>query len=627
MKSKFLKVMALICTLLLTLTFVVACNQEENPDAAGKVTIRFKYIANKSSQPAWQNLIKTYNQTQGVTDGVYVDAKMGTAYATASDFLDTSKKSYSVLCVEDYQDNMQSFAIKRDTQKAPNGYFVNLQSYADNDPDFQKNTINSSSMDWWRMQYNSSASQGSGVPKHIIGKGQDLIGVPIGCNTQVNVYSVIAFEAVGINIVSVAEEDLDSYNQQNGTNLKPHGYAEYKDAPVSGMKSSTNLDGKTVYKVFNNRISMNWEEQRNLLKYFTKTWNESSPTEYGYVSEYWFNYGWSVGGDVMGFNGTDYDFTLTDDSANYMVVDDNVKVNNTVYNKGDIVLYEDRVNAKNLDTLVAEGKLYPIASQYDAIKEYLSLNIATNKVVDTKDGTTYYGYQVANPETGSANNWITNGTIAMARTEYLKYADYASESYEWLDFCLSEQYREYVGGSTYQKGGKSGFENEYLKVIGETYDGEVYTGDIKQVNGVKILGAKTTAGRTAGLVIPACSDPAKYQAAWNFISWVATEGQQYIAQTKTLAPMAKDVLYTDKFANNQTVSNGRNLYAVAHNTQYVQRGDWGYFESGAWVTAWANDFNKQVRVGNMTISAFYNAHKESSETSLNNMYCIIKGIR
>lgn len=627
MKYKFPKAMALICTLILMLTFIVACNPTENPDAEGKVTIRFKYIANKASQPAWLNLIKTYNNGQGQIDGVYVDGKMGTAYATESDFLASSAKAFSVLCVEDYQDSMQNLAIKRDNQKAPNGYFVNLQSYADADADFQKNTINSSSLDWWRMEYNSNALQGSGQPKHIIGKGQDLIGVPIGCNTQVNVYSVRAFEAVGINIVSIPEEDLDSYNQQNGASLKPHGYAEYKDAPVSGMKSSTNLAGKTVYKVFNDCISMNWEEQRNILKYFTKTWNTSSPTEYGYVSEYWFNYGWSVGGDVMGFNGTDYDFTLTDDSANYIVVDDNVTVNGNVYNKGDIVLYEDRVNAKNLDTLVAEGKLYAIASQYDAVKEYLSMNIARDKVVDTKNGTTYKGYQVANPDTGSANNWITNGTIAMARTEYLKYADYSSKSYDWLDFCLSEQYREYVGGSTYQKDGKSGFENEYLKVIGETYDGEVYTGDIKQVNGVKILGAKTTAGRTAGLVIPACSDPAKYQAAWNFISWVATEGQQFIAQTTTLAPMAKDVLYSDQFVGNQTVSNGRNLYAVANNTQYVQRGDWGYFESGAWVTNWANDFNNSLRQGRMTITEFYNANRASAENSLNNMYCIIKGIR
>ena len=51
-----------------------------------------------------------------------------------------------------------------------------------------------------------------------------------------------------------------------------------------------------------------WEEQRYIMKCFTKSWNpEQATTDYGFASEYWFNYGWSVGGDVMGFDGEEYD--------------------------------------------------------------------------------------------------------------------------------------------------------------------------------------------------------------------------------------------------------------------------------------------------------------------------------
>src|SRR5699024_5478097 len=111
-----------------------------------------------------------------------------------------------------------------------------------------------------------------------------------------NWYNAALFKAQGINIISCPEEELP----EEYPNVQPHGYAEYKNAPFDGATSSKTLDGRTVYKVFNDCIGMNWEEMRYLLKYFSKEWNPSSTSNYGFVSEYWFNYGWSVGGDVMG---------------------------------------------------------------------------------------------------------------------------------------------------------------------------------------------------------------------------------------------------------------------------------------------------------------------------------------
>lgn len=623
MKLKFKKLIATISAAALMASLLTACSGGETEGSApeGAVKIKFTYTANSDSKGAWKELIDAYNNGQGLIDGVYVEGNYTTFAASDNLFKKSQKAASNVILVSDSQDAFQSLAIKYDSQKAPNGYMVNLQPYADADADFQKNSINEDTLNWWRMTFNANAAQGAGEEKHVIGAGQNLMGVPVGASAMINAYSVTAFEAAGFNIVSVSEDEIDTYNKENNANLKPHGYAEYKTAPVAGMKASTNLQGETVYKVFNNSISMNWEEQRIMLRYFTKTWNESASTTYGFVSEYWFNYGWSVGGDVMGYNGKDYDFTMLDDSSNYIVVEDNVQINGTTYSKGSIVLYEDRVNA-DMKALESEGKVYAIASQYDAVKEYVSLQLGKDTVVDTRNGATYCGYEVASPDVGRADNWLTNGTIAMARIFSADISKYQDAAYSWIDFCPAEQYREYEGGSTYTAGGV-----EYLKVIGETYDDAEYTGDLKQVNGTAIVGSQTTAGTTYGLVIPACSDPDKYQASWDFISWVATEGQQYIAKTITMAPLAEDVLMSDLYLNNEELAKGKNLYPVAMACYHVQRGDWGYFESGAWVTSWANVFNSKVRYGTMTLTEFEADRASDARKDLNNMYCVIKGIR
>ena len=57
------------------------------------------------------------------------------------------------------------------------------------------------------------------------------------------------------------------------------------------------------------------------------------------------------------------------------------------------------------------------------------------------------------------------------------------------------------------------------------------------------------------------------------------------------------------------------------------RGDWGYFESGQWVTDWANDFNNYVRYGRMSLADFLKNNENAAKDAINNMYCVIEGIR
>lgn len=441
-------------------------------------------------------------------------------------------------------------------------------------------------------------------------------GVPKDLGPTAIFYNEKYFERAGITVISVDAADLDAFNNQGAADSRGKTKDQYGIKGTVKEKGYFELGGKYY---FNNQVPMSWDETvacANKVQSYMR--NKLGKTiGYGYFTEWWFNYGWSVGGDVMGFNGKSYDFTLMDKSANYIVVDDNVSVNGSTYNKGDIIRHEDKVNA-DMAALVSANKVYAIASQYEAVFEYVALQVGTDKNVDTGSK----GYGVATPETSNAENNLTNGTTAMTRTAVGKTSTFGK--FNFVDYCPAEQYRVYEGGSTYQHEGKEGFANEYLKVIGETYDGEVYTGALKVVNGTKIVGKQATASISEGLAIPACSDPDKYQAAWNFISWVATKGQTYLAKAGTIAPVARDVLFSDKFAY---AENDRNMYAVAVASANAQRGDWGYFESGQWVTDWANTFNQRVRRGLMTISDFDSECNAAAVKALDNMYCIIRGIR
>lgn len=627
--------MKTICTLAMMSLLMTGCGGGTGNQPKGDRTeINFLCSINLKSTPAWTELLKAYNDGQGMEDKVFVNMERGNGSVASSIFEANARSAYNVVAINDSQDTtaLQASLIRSNRTYAPNGYMVDLTEYAKKDEDFQKNNISKQALDWGRMTFNSSANSGSGKPKHIIGADQNLMAVPYGVSPHFNWYNKALFEAQGVNIISVEEEKLNGTGEY--AKVQPHGYAEYKEAPVTGMKPSQTLDGRTVYKVFNNRIGMNWEEMRNFLKYFTKKdsdhpkgWNPSATSTYGFVSEYWFNYGWSVGGDVMGYNGKDYDFTLMDDRPNYIVTADNTVINGSTYNAGDIVRYEDRVNGIENASTKPEN-IYAIESQYNAVKEYVSLQVSPATTIDKKGDNTYKGYGVADPDVGSSANWFNTSQIAMVRGNVDSiYERMMLPVADKFDICPCETYREYEGGSIYQKDNKEGFANEYLKVIGESYGGEVYTGELKKVNETPIVGNQTTASISEYLVIPACSDPTKYQAAWDFISWVATEGQKYIAKTQTLAPIDKEVLFSGDYAYNSEINKGKNYYALAMMASNTSRGDWGYFENGTWVNNWSGDFNDKVRTGEMTLSDFLSAKGSNAKKELDGMSCVIKGIR
>ena len=383
------------------------------------------------------------------------------------------------------------------------------------------------------------------------------------------------------------------------------------------MTLSENLAGEQVYKVFNNRISTNWEEFRYLAKCFTRSYRADSPTPNGFVTGWWFPFGWSVGGDCIGWDGEKYNFTLMDETPNYLATKE-VTVNGKTYSAGDLITYEDKVNA---DGIAEIDGLFELPSQREAVTEFLRYSLNRDYAVD---GSGTEGYQIMPSNFALRLGNFTNNTVSMVCEQYSEqYYDMTSSNIrDKYDYAPVWQYRQYQGGSTYQKNGSSGFENEYLKVIGNEYDGQKFTGALEYENGTPIVGASAVQGKGMYLVIPKNSDPAKYEAAWKFISWATGEEAQKI-MTKAFVPVRQTV------AENEFLEfdSKYNLWAVAHTAMNFDIGDWSYFQNGEWVTDWSGDFNDQLRKGNQTIGDFLRYNESKASSACANTNIVIKGRR
>lgn len=138
-----------------------------------------------------------------------------------------------------------------------------------------------------------------------------LYALPKDIGPTVTYYNETNFKGQGIEIISVFAEDMAKYNADNSKNYPSRGYFETTSAGVDVDINSATHGAK---KVFNNKIAMTWEENLKLAKLLTKSYNAASPSEYGYFTEWWFNYGWSVGGDCIKFNDSTkkWEFSLGD---------------------------------------------------------------------------------------------------------------------------------------------------------------------------------------------------------------------------------------------------------------------------------------------------------------------------
>jgi hypothetical protein len=239
---------------------------------------------------------------------------------------------------------------------------------------------------------------------------------------------------------------------------------------------------------------------------------------------------------------------------------------------------------------------------------------------DKQAETGLYGYGVAPATTTNRTARFTSGTDCPFLIEYFSQAQsFKGILGDALGMAVPAQYREYVGGSTYENGGA-----EYLKVIGETYNGEVYTGELHVENGTPIVGEAATASEAAGFFLPANTKGKNYDAAFKFASWVSgPEGQAILAKGNKLVPNQTGFGVGEYAASSDRLVSG--MWAGAHIAQEADIGDYTYFTSLTWITEWSMTFNSDVREGKMTLTAFLEDKQDDADLSLKGMRLRING--
>ena len=602
--KKTIRVLALLLVVAALLGTVAGCGGKK--DVGDKTVIHFAASGVKASvAPYYQELVNTYNATQGEIDKVYVEMVPSSEQISGLDVSLRSNYLYDVVEVGD--DQFKALVL----QSAD--YFVPLDAYMTDEvktamqyDQIPANLIN-------RFSMNTTAEADG---KYLAGEGTQLLALPNGSNPHLLFYNKSILENCGINIVSVAEAELDAYNQANSAKLAPHGYAEYLEAPFAGAKSSENENGEFVYKVFNNRIPMNWEETRILCRAFQKQYDY----EYGYMSEWWFNYGWSIGGDCVGYDETksQYVMTLGDKQNNYLATQA-VTVNGNSYAAGEILRFEDKswLNQNAAELAKVEGSLYVLPSQYDATLEFNRLGIPTDKQAENG----IYGYGIAPNTVENRTQRFASGVdcpfLIDSYGEALSFQKILGEN---LELAVPTCYREYVGGSTYEVDGV-----EYLKVIGQSYDGTVYTGEVKVENGTPIVGRSTAASAASGFFLPKNTRNKNYDAAFKFASWAAgPEGQKIIAKGNTLVPNQMSYALSKEFTESPDRAIA-NMWAGSWIAQEGDIGDYTYFTTSTWIVEWSQTFNNDVRKGLMTLQDFLAQKQTVADNSLKNMRIRILG--
>ena len=222
MKETMRRVAALLLATIMLLS-LTACGGGGGKEAAvkeeaGDRTIIYYAASYVTAQvrDAYLEMVKTYNEGQGVEDGIYVQMTENAGAISGLNSALRNNYMYDVLQLQD--DEFKTLASQG------GNYFVVLDDYLTEEAKKEMNweDIPASLINRFRMNTTPDENR-----IFMAGEGADLLALPNGSDPQVLFYNKSILVNCGINIVSVPETELESYNTSNGASLMPHGYAEY----------------------------------------------------------------------------------------------------------------------------------------------------------------------------------------------------------------------------------------------------------------------------------------------------------------------------------------------------------------------------------------------------------------
>ncbi len=565
-----------LCVLLILGT--VACgNGGKQGNSRGKVQLTFWAVINENNQSLMKQIVDEFNETN---ENYFVKLVPKTSGYSAS--LGGTLKGQNPPNIVQIDDRYFKGYVEEK-------YLTNLEQFFE-DGKGQNGEVRKAStldldgvLDTAIERYRYDAETG------YAGGDSPLYAMPAGLTPGVMYYNVTAMKDGGVNIISISEEEVASYNAENGTNYLAKAFEIYDTAPA---KELTAKDGK--YYVYNNQIPMSWEELVQAASLFTKSYNASSPTTYGFFNEWWFTFGWGVGGDCLEWDEEQgqYVMALGDEAKNYLVTGtDGVSVNGKSYKEGQILSYADKnyVNKVMNDSSHAEyaqisayisnQNLYELPSMRDAFQLFLQLSQSKDKNV-TDDA---MGLAISPTPSVIGNKSKTN---LLTSNEVLFVVDgYASCNglgkamdtlkKEW-DVAPLYQYREYADN-----------------------------GELKKVNGTSVVGKLSTHSGSLGYAIPENSK--SKDGSWEFIEYMSSpKVQETLMKANAYVPIWESLLNGETLAKCTSEYSPKNMNALAMLTKCSSIGDWSYLEDGEWVSVWSNTLNTDVRNGEMTLEEFFN---------------------
>ena len=577
-----------------------ACGGTTDGQTEGRTVIKFWPSTNQYTAKAVASLVEEYNDGQGKTDGVFVQVDLTKT--------DVSPNHYSIcpVSVRNQTDilTVSDRSIFYGAGYASGSFYTDLSAlvgdeslrtkdsernyYFDTD-DFADVTLN-------RFYFNRETKE-AGNPE-----SGSLYALPFGSNPTMLIYNETYFKNANVNIISVKEEDLAAYNSANSASYAPRGYCEYTEeaSPAKGLKTSVNVNGEKVVKVFNNLIPMNFAELNTLSKNFTKTYNPSSPSDYGFLNEWWFSHGWAVGGNCIAWDNekNQHVFTLGEKNCGYMAVKE-VEIDGKTYKAGEILGYNARKTVAANESAY-ESFLYKLPSMYEQFRDFCALSQRADRLVDSS----MYGYGIS-PDPDSFSNsskikYFTSGQVAMLVENFSSLQTIVDSTTAEIDVAPLYAFRSFEGE------GELG--NSELKIVGKTYDGVKFEGKIKKVNGVEIKNAPQGGSDNLGFAIPANST--KKEAAWKFLQYFCSaRSQAKICACNNGVPTNTEYALSKEYADseNKLVKN----YAAAGMMSVVCTiGDWSYLGDKEWIDDWSVDLNGPVRNGLKTLDAFFETWNE-----------------
>lgn len=568
----------------------------------GNSNVKFWVYGDESELEIYTIMTEEFNETYGKENGIKVDisTKPPGNYESLIQTVSTSKSGPDVfLCIED---NFKKWVNM--------GFLTDMTQYLDAVNDIDVSDVYATTVDRLRYDRENNTSNSD----------DPLYGLPLDTKPSALYYNESMFAKAGIIVISVDEENLDAWNAGEVADNRGKTRADY-EAEHPELKGVT-VPNKGYYRsiypytvdvgwtypdenevlVFNNRIAMNWDEIEDLAMLFTPSYNTSAAaefgTDFGYFTEWWFNYGWSVGGDCLtdlSGNG-DWNFSLLDYTPNFMVTGESYTGAYTgkTYTKGETLEHLDKfdipagelmtpdneggytyngqkIGIRQSVTEAAEnGTLTALPSTREAFTRYLKLGAEKTADIEGEGGLAIS----PNPLTFSTRtrmNYFYSGKMAML-VDYSSYMATVSEQaeergFKW-DIAPLAVYKEYVAP------------------LDPDCDETVVVGK--------------TAGQSNSKAMVSRENSQNKESAAKFIKWMASKAGQTIRAENGHFPNQKELISRVVFPGYAPA----NVKAFSEALEFQGAGDWWYMADYEWINVWAVPLNSEVRNGKMTYDAW-----------------------